>query len=181
MPAYPASAAGRGKEASYRGFPRVLSDPGGAMKRKTQGGKKDMVRAEVRNLVHGPSYMTFEDAVAYFPMKHINTRPPHIAYSPWHLLEHMRLAQRDILDYIRDPDYRPPKWPEDYGPQAEEEADARAWEKREAASLRDRAGEEKIAANPRASLSAPLPYARQHTLIRELPIVSQHNTFHIRQ
>ena len=81
------------------------------MKKKTQGVKKDMVRAEVRNLVHGPSYMTFEDAVADFPMKHINTRPPNIAYSPWHLLEHMRPAQRDILDYIRNPDYRAPKCP----------------------------------------------------------------------
>ena len=56
------------------------------MKKKTQAVKKDMVRAEVRNLVHGPSYMTFEDAIADFPMKHINTRPPNIAYSPWHLL-----------------------------------------------------------------------------------------------
>src|SRR5678815_1758967 len=103
MPAYPASAAGRGKEASHRGCPRVLSDPGGAMKKKTQGVKKDMVRAEVRNLVHGPSYMTFEDAVADFPMKHINTRPPNIAYSPWHLLEHMRLARRESHMCIRDP------------------------------------------------------------------------------
>ena len=149
------------------------------MKKKTQGVKKDMVRAEVRNLVHGPSYMTFEDAVADFPMKHINTRPPNIAYSPWHLLEHMRLAQRDILDYIRDPDYRAPKWPEDYWPRVEEEADAKAWKKTVAAFLRDRAALEKIAANPRTSLAAPLPYARQHTLIRELAIVSEHNTFHI--
>jgi len=99
------------------------------MKKKTQSVKKDVVRAEVRNLVHGPSYMTFEDAVADFPMKHINTRPPNIAYSPWHLLEHMRLAQQDILDYIRKPDYRAPKWPDDYWPRVEVEADAKAWKK----------------------------------------------------
>jgi len=149
------------------------------MKKKTQGVKKDMVRAEVRNLVHGPSYMTFEDAVAHFPMKHINTRPPNIAYSPWQLLEHMRLAQRDILDYIRDADYHAPKWPDDYWPRVEEEADAKAWKKTVAAFLRDRAALEKIAANPRTSLAAPLPYARHHTLIRELAIASEHNTFHI--
>ena len=127
------------------------------MKKKTQGVKKDMVRAEVRNLVHGPSYMTFEDAVADFPMKHINTRPPNIAYSPWHLLEHMRLAQRDILDYIRDPDYRAPKWPEDYWPRVEEEADAKAWKKTVAAFLRDRAALEKIAANPRSQPGGAAP------------------------
>ena len=64
------------------------------------------MRAEVRALVHGPSYMTFDDVVADFPMEHINTRPPNVPYTPWHLLEHMRIAQRDILEYIEDPEYR---------------------------------------------------------------------------
>ncbi len=91
----------------------------------------------------------------------------------------MRLAQRDILDYIRDPDYRPPTWPEDYWPPVDEEADARVWKKTVAAFVRDRTALEKIAASPRTRLSAPLPYARKHTFIRELAIVSEHNTFHI--
>jgi hypothetical protein len=147
--------------------------------KKRQGVKKDTVRAMVRNLVHGPSYMTFEDAVADFPTKHINTRPPNVAYSPWHLLEHMRLAQRDILDYIRDPGYRLPNWPEDYWPRPEAEADAKAWKKTVAAFLLDRTALEKIAANQRTSLSAPLPHAPKHTLIRELAIVAEHNTYHI--
>jgi len=149
------------------------------MKKKTQSVKKDMVRAEVRNLVHGPSYMTFEDAVADFPMKHVNTRPPNIAYSPWHLLEHMRLAQRDILDYIRDKDYRHPSWPADYWPAADAQADAGAWKKTIAQFRKDRAALEKIAGNARIALGAPLPYARRHTYIRELLIVSEHNPYHI--
>ena len=74
-----------------------------AVSRAKAGPKKDAVRAEVRALVHGPSYMTFDDAIAEFPMEHINTRPPNVPYTPWHLLEHMRIAQRDILDYIEDP------------------------------------------------------------------------------
>lgn len=141
--------------------------------------KKDMVRAEVRNLVRGPSYMTFDDVVADFPMKHINMRPPNVPYTPWHLLEHMRLAQRDILDYIKDPDYRLPKWPDDYWPGSSVQADAKAWRKTVAEFQRDRAALEKITANPRTSLGAPLPYARQHTFIRELLIVAEHNTYHI--
>ena len=76
--------------------------------------KTDAVRAEVRNLVHGPSYMTFDDVVADFPMKHINTRPPNVTYTPWHLLEHIRIAQRDILEYIQDEDYHHPSWPADW-------------------------------------------------------------------
>ena len=81
--------------------------------------KGDAVRAEVRALVHGPSYMTFDDVVADFPMKHVNTRPPNVPYTPWHLLEHMRIAQRDILEYIEDPEYRLPSWPDDYWPKPE--------------------------------------------------------------
>lgn len=143
------------------------------------GMKKDAVRAEVRTLVRGPSYMTFDDVVADFPMKHINTRPPNVPYTPWHLIEHMRIAQGDILDYIRDRDYRLPTWPDDYWPAPEAEADARAWKKTVAAFRRDRAALEKIAGNPRVTLGAPLPYARQHTYIRELLIVSEHNAYHI--
>lgn len=141
--------------------------------------KKDAVRAEVRNLVHGPSYMTFDDVVADFPMKHINTRPPNVTYTPWHLLEHMRIAQRDILEYIQDEHYHHPSWPDDYWPKADAKADARAWKKTVAQFRKDRAALEKIAASSRVALGAPLPYAPQHTYIRELLIVSEHNTYHI--
>ena len=141
--------------------------------------KKDAMRAEVRNLVHGPSYMTFDEVVAAFPMEHINTRPPNVPYTPWHLIEHMRIAQRDILEYIKDRDYRLPKWPDDYWPASEATADAKAWQKTVAGFRRDRAALVKIAANPRVVLGAPLPYARQHTYIRELLIAAEHNTYHI--
>jgi hypothetical protein len=141
--------------------------------------KKDAVRAEVRALVRGPSYMTFDDVVADFPMRHINTRPPNVPYTPWHLLEHMRIAQRDILEYIEDADYRLPTWPDDYWPKPDDNADAAAWKKTIADFRRDRAALEKIAANPRVALGSALPYAQKHTLIRELLIVSEHNTYHI--
>jgi len=149
------------------------------MSRAKRAPAKDAVRAEVRNLVHGPSYMTFDDVVADFPMPHINTRPPNVSYTPWHLLEHMRIAQRDILEYIEDPEYRLPTWPDDYWPAADAKADAKAWKKTVEGFRRDRAALEKIAANPRVALGSALPYARQHTLIRELLIVSEHNTYHI--
>ncbi len=141
--------------------------------------KTDAVRAEVRNLVHGPSYMTFDDVVADFPMKHVNTRPPNVTYTPWHLLEHMRIAQRDILEYIQDADYRHPSWPADYWPAPDARADAKAWKKTIAQFRKDRAALEKIAADSRVALGSPLPYAPKHTYIRELLIVSEHNTYHI--
>ena len=97
--------------------------------KKKAGPKKDAVRAEVRALVHGPSYMTFDDVVADFPMEHINTRPPNVPYTPWHLLEHIRITQRDILEYIEDPEYRLSTWPDDYWPKPDRQADAAAWKK----------------------------------------------------
>jgi hypothetical protein len=149
------------------------------MSRAKRAPAKDPVRAEVRNLVRGPSYMTFDDVVASFPMQHINTRPPNVPYTPWHLLEHMRIAQRDILEYIEDPEYRLPTWPDDYWPAADAKADAKAWKKTVEGFRRDRAALEKIAANRRVALGSALPYAQQHTVIRELLIVSEHNTYHI--
>jgi hypothetical protein len=138
-----------------------------------------MVRAEVKALVHGPSYMTFDDVVAGFPMALINRKPPNVPYTPWHLLEHMRIAQRDILEYIEDRDYQLPRWPEDYWPDRDARADAGGWRKTVAAFRRDRAALEKIAGDARVALGAPLPYAPRHSYIRELLIASEHNTYHI--
>jgi hypothetical protein len=55
-------------------------------------------------LLGGNAHMGFEQAVAGFPTKHFNSRPPNVPYSPWHLIEHMRIAQWDILEFVRDPD-----------------------------------------------------------------------------
>ena len=167
------------KSGQKRGPARAAARAKTVTRAKGAPGAKDAVRTEVRALVHGPSYMTFEDVVADFPMPHINTRPPHVSYTPWHLLEHMRIAQRDILEYIEDPKYRLPTWPDDYWPKPDAQADETMWKKTVADFLRDRAALEKIAANPKVALGSALPYARQHTVIRELLIVSEHNTYHV--
>jgi hypothetical protein len=91
----------------------------------------------------------------------------------------MRIAQRDILEYIQDEDYHHPSWPADYWPASDATADAKAWKKTIAQFRKDRAALEKIAANARVALGSPLPYAPKHTYIRELLIVSEHNTYHI--
>jgi DinB superfamily len=141
--------------------------------------KTDVVRAELRTFLRGREYMTFDDAVADFPLKHINRRPANVVYTPWHLLEHIRLAQRDILDYMTKPDYREPTWPDDYWPPREAKADVKAWKKTLTGFRRDLAALEKIAADPRTDLSARLPYGRPHTFLRELLIVADHNAYHI--
>ena len=127
----------------------------------------------------GNAHVSFEKAVADLPEELRGKKPRRLPYTPWQQLEHMRIAQRDILEYIEDPEYRLPSWPDDYWPKPDQKADARAWKKTVADFRRDRAALEKIAANPRVALGSGLPYAQQHTLIRELLIVSEHNTYHI--
>src|SRR3990172_1857063 len=78
------------------------------------------------------AHMTFEEAVADFPDDAINMRPPNVPYTPWHLLEHLRIAQWDIREYIRDPQHFSPDWPEGYWPAP----DAQATPERFAATVR---------------------------------------------
>ncbi len=70
----------------------------------------------VRMLTVRQAHMDFEDAVADFPEEHINTRPPNCDYTFWHLLEHLRICQKDILDYIRSESYEWPDFPGDLWP-----------------------------------------------------------------
>src|SRR6266850_915136 len=88
-------------------------------------------------------------------------------------------VQTCALPIFRDEHYHHQRWPDDYWPASDAKADAKAWKKTVAQFRKDRAALEKIAASSRVALGAPLPYAPKHTYIRELLIVSEHNTYHI--
>ena len=79
-------------------------------------------------LLQRQAHMIFEDSVAEFPLQHINTRPPNVSYSFWHLLEHIRICQYDILDYICNPDYQSLNFPDDLWPNPASEADEQGWQ-----------------------------------------------------
>lgn len=137
-------------------------------------------RAQVLALLAGEgAHLTFDEAVADFPLAHANTRPPGVPYTPWHLLEHMRRTQRDILDFVRDPAYREPRWPDDYWPAQDAEADEPTWE-RTLAGFRDDLGALRaMVADPKTDLSAPLPSGDHPTLLREVLLVADHNAYHL--
>ena len=89
-----------------------------------------VVREQLLFLLRGGNaHMTFDQAVADFPMERINSLPPNVTYTPWHILEHIRIAQWDILEFTRDPDHVSPRWPEGYWPPPDEQADEVKWEK----------------------------------------------------
>lgn len=139
-----------------------------------------ILREQLVNLLDGGhAHQTFDQTVADFPLARINTRPPRVSYSFWHLLEHIRIAQWDILDFINNPDYVTPKWPQDYWPAHDQEADAAQWEQTINAIRADTAALKAIVEDPTIDLASELPYAPGYTYVREILLVADHNAYHI--
>jgi hypothetical protein len=124
-------------------------------------------------------HMQFADAVANFPAAHMNTPFPNGTYTPWHLLEHVRLAQEDILDFIRNPSYQEREWPKDYWPGRDSTASTEAWQRTLAAFQADLRALVAIAQDPATDLYAPIPHGSGQTILRELLVVADHNAYHL--
>ncbi|MDX1686667.1 MAG: DinB family protein [Candidatus Promineifilaceae bacterium] len=142
---------------------------------------KELRKQLVRMLTARQAHMDFEEAVADFPEEHVNTRPPNVPYTFWHLLEHIRICQRDILDYIVADDYEWPDWPDDLWPNRAAETDAAGWQQSVDRFLADREKLAEIVRDPDVDLFAPLPNSGeyQHNVLREINVVASHNSYHI--
>lgn len=143
-------------------------------------GSDKQVRDQLLALLQGgDAHMTFDEAVANFPRDRVNTRLPHVPYTLWHLLEHLRIAQWDILEFIRNPRYVSPPWPEGYWPAIEAQADEAAWEKTLASFRADLQSLEEIVADPSVNLYTPIPHANGQNILREILVVADHNAYHL--
>jgi uncharacterized damage-inducible protein DinB len=134
----------------------------------------------VRLLTVRQAHMDLEDAVVDFPEAEINTKPTNCIYTFWHLLEHMRITQRDILDYIESDDYQWLDWPDDYWPERSAETDLAGWHDTIEAFQADRQRLAEIISDPHVDLFAPLPNSgeEQHSILREINLVAAHNSYH---
>ena len=143
--------------------------------------KDTELRKQLRNLLLArQAHLSFEDAVADFPQEHINARPPNVPYTFWHLLEHLRLTQLDILDYVRDPAYAWPNWPDDYWPAPDATADSQAWQATIDAFLADRQALADLVGDPATDLYAQIPHGSPgHNVLREIMVIGAHNAYHI--
>ncbi len=127
------------------------------------------------------AHVTFEQAIANFPPEFYNARAENIPYTAWELLEHIRLAQWDILDFMRNPDYVTPNWPQDYWPERGLEADRDAWNATIEQIRSDLQAVQEIATNPDIDLQSELPHAPGYTYLREILLVIDHNAYHVGQ
>jgi DinB family protein len=132
----------------------------------------------ITGLIGDDAHMSFEEAVTDFPEWAINARPPNVDYTPWHILEHLRITQWDILRYIVDPSHVSPEWPVEYWPEKTAEATPEQFQATIDGFLADRRALEAICRDPAADLLGPMPHAPRHSIAREVRVVANHNSYH---
>ena len=140
------------------------------------------LRDDVLHLLRGEgAHVSFEKAVANVPEDLRGKKPRGAPYTPWQQLEHMRIAQSDILEYIRDPQHISPKWPEGYWP-GEAPPARNAWAKSVKAFQADRQALLDLAADPSTDLLARVPHDPEGpSILHELLLVADHNAYHLGQ
>jgi hypothetical protein len=140
------------------------------------------LRKHVLELLDGGyAHATFEKVIADFPEKLHGEVPKGLPHSAWVLLEHMRLAQWDILDFSRNPKYKELKWPDDYWPKSPAPPNATAWDKSVKSFRNDLAEMKSLVADPKTDLFAKIPWGDGQTILREAMLVADHNAHHLGQ
>ena len=129
----------------------------------------------------GQAHAGFEAAVAEMPVELRGKVPAGLPYSPWQLVEHLRIAQRDILNFSAPPTggYHPMKWPEDYWPKSPAPPSADAWERSLAAIRSDLEAFERLITKPEADLTKPFRWGEGQNLLREALLIADHTAYHV--
>jgi DinB superfamily len=129
----------------------------------------------------GQAHATFEDAVADFPKELRGIVPDGLPYSAWQLLEHIRIAQKDILDFSAPPTggYHALKWPEGYWPKETVPESADAWDRAVKAIVSDREKFKALILKPGVDLARPFLWGTGQNLLREALLIADHNAYHV--
>jgi hypothetical protein len=153
-----------------------------AGKSADQPGRDRALRQHVLDLLRGGNaHLDFDKAVAGLPVKLRGGKPAGQPHTPWRLVEHVRIAQWDILEFCRNPKHVSPKWPDGYWPEGDAPPDGQAWNRTLRDFRADRKAMEELIADPAADLLAPIPGGQGQTLLREGLLVADHNAYHLGQ
>lgn len=129
----------------------------------------------------GHAHLTFEKALANLPEDLRGRKAPGLTHTIWQLLEHLRLAQWDIVEFSRDANHVSPEFPKGYWPETEAPPDAAAWDHAVAAFKRDLQTMQDLVADPKNDLYARFPWGDGQTLLRETMMLADHNAYHLGQ
>jgi uncharacterized damage-inducible protein DinB len=140
------------------------------------------MRAQLaKSLAWGEAHADFDRAVAGLAPELRGRRVDGLPHSAWELLEHMRIAQHDLLDFATNRGYEAQSWPDDYWPSSPEPPSAQAWDQSVAAFTRDRNALKKLVRNSRIKLDSRIPHAKKasQTYLRDVLLVLDHNAYHV--
>ena len=141
----------------------------------------DLRRHLVALLEGGSAHITFADAVKDFPVESAGVRPNKSPHSAWELLEHLRIAQEDIVLFSESSDYVQPNWPDDYWPASPAPRNAREWTHSVESVREDLARFVKLINDGNRDLLEPFPWGNGQTLLREALLIADHNAYHLGQ
>jgi DinB family protein len=135
----------------------------------------------VELLAGGHAHANFDAIIKNLPPKLRGAKPANFPHSPWMLLEHLRLAQWDILEFSRNKKHVSPKWPEGYWPKTSAPPTAAAWTKSVQQFRRDLKAMQTLVENPKTDLFARIPWGDGQTILREALLLADHNSHHLGQ
>jgi len=129
----------------------------------------------------GGAHLSFDEAVAGLSTDLRGVKPPSIPFSAWRLLEHLRIAQWDIVEFSVNPKHVSPAWPDGYWPEGDAPPSDAAWKKSLQQFRRDLKRIQALVANPRTDLYARIPHGEGQTILREALLLADHNAYHLGQ
>lgn len=127
----------------------------------------------------GPAHLHVRDALANIKPENRHKKAGHALHTIWEELEHIRIAQEDILFYALDPDWKSPEWPEGYWPAAIDSVDDQTWSASIDGFMSDLNDIVALVNNPVIDLTAPIPHGGDHTYLREIMLIIDHNAYHL--
>jgi len=147
-----------------------------------QDSKDKALRQHVLELLRGGgAHAKFEEIVAGVPPEVLGRKPSGLPHSLWMLLEHLRIAQRDILEFSRNPKHVSPKWPEGYWPKTEAPASASAWNASVKKVKQDSKAMQDLVEDANIDLLGKIPWGDGQTILREALLLADHNAYHLGQ
>jgi hypothetical protein len=146
----------------------------------TQSSTDKLLRDQLLELLTGGNaHLSFEDLVKDFPVEKCGQRIENLPYTAWQVLEHMRIAQWDILEFSRDANHVSPKWPKGYWPDADEVGSAGLWNETINKFRNDLKAMQQLVSDPANDLFAKIPHGTGQTLLREALLLADHNSNHL--
>jgi hypothetical protein len=140
---------------------------------------KELREQIIAQLNGGNAHITFDDFVKDFPVEKCGDRIEGLPYTAWQVLEHMRIALWDILEFSRNANHVSPKWPEGYWPKSSDTGNAELWAESVKQFSELSREMEKLVNDPTTDLFAPIPHGAGQTILREALLVADHNSYHL--